>query len=119
MQQQQQQMAAQQQQQAIDQQNQIEISAQNQFAQAAVQDKIQKTFGNDEKDAENKSHEANMMDKKIELEKAKSKKTTVKEARSLGLKYVGQNKYANNQGVVTHMNESGYLVELNKDNLVD
>lgn len=118
-QQQQQQMVAQQQQQAVDQQNQIELGAQQQFAQAAVQDKIQKTFGNDEKEIANKEHEANMIDKKIELEKAKSKKGTVKEARSLGLTYIGSNKYADDKGVVTHINENGYLVELNKDNLVD
>lgn len=111
-QQQQQQMVAQQQQQAVDQQNQIELGAQQQFAQAAVQDKIQKTFGNDEKEMVNKSHEADMMDKKIELEKMKSKKSVVKEARELGLKYVGSGNYANSEGNITHLNENGILVKV-------
>ena len=111
-QQQQQQMVAQQQQQQVDQQNQIELGAQQQFAQAAIQDKIQKTFGNDEKEMVNKSHEADMMDKKIELEKMKSKKSVVKEARELGLKYVGSGNYANSEGTITHLNENGILVKV-------
>ena len=68
-----------------------------------------------------------MMDKKIELAKvqgakrpAESKpkpkdKKTIKEARNMGLTYVGGNQYANSQGQVTHLAENGYLVELNKD----
>ena len=45
----------------------------------------------------------------------KSCKKTIKEARNLGLTYVGGNQYANSQGQVTHLAENGYLVELNKD----
>ena len=120
-QQQQQQMIAQQQADAQAQQDNMALQAQQQFQNAAVQDKIQKTFGNDEKEMVNKDHEANMMDKKIELERLKTKKNptpakkTIKEARNLGLTYVGGNKYANTEGQVTHLAENGYLVELNKD----
>ena len=119
-QQQQQQMIAQQQADAQAQQDNMEMQARQQFQQAAVQDKIQKTFGNDEKEMVNKDHEANMMDKKIELERLKSKKpvaakkATIKEARSLGLSYVGNNQYANNEGQVTHIAQNGYLVEITK-----
>ena len=63
----------------------------------------------------NKSHEADMMDKKIELEKMKNKKSVVKEAKELGLKYVGSGQYADSEGHVTHLNENGILVKLNKD----
>ena len=78
-------------------------------------------------DQQQKASDMAMMDKKIELAKvqgsnrpaeAKAKpaaKKTVKEARNLGLTYVGGNKYANTQGQVTHLAENGYLVELNKD----
>ena len=92
----------------------------SQFQQAAVQDRIQKTFGNDEKEMVNKDHEQSMMDKKIELEKVKQdkkstvKKSVVKEARELGLIYVGSNKYANSIGEVTHINENGNLIEITK-----
>ena len=120
-QQQQQQAIAQQQADAQAQQDNMALQAQQQFQNAAVQNQIQKTFGNDEKEMVNKDHEANMMDKKIELEKLKTKKNptpakkTIKEARNLGLTYVGGNKYANTEGQVTHLAENGYLVELNKD----
>jgi hypothetical protein len=121
-QQQQQQMIAQQQANAQAQQDSMALSAQQQFNQAAVQDKIQKTFGNDEKEMVNKDHEQSVLDKKIELERIKSKKSvpasnkrnTVKEARELGLTYVGSNQYANSQGQVTHLSRNGYLVEITK-----
>jgi hypothetical protein len=100
----------------------MELQAQQQFQNAAVQDKIQKTFGNDEKELVNKDHEQSMMDKKIELERIKSKKKpaastgkkTIKEARNLGLTYIGNNQYANNDGQVTHLAQNGYLVEITK-----
>ena len=119
-QQQQQQMVAQQQADAQAQQDNMAMQAQQQFQNAAVQDKIEKTFGDTEKDAVNKDHEANMLDKKIELERLKAKKpvaakkATIKEARSLGLSYVGNNQYANNEGQVTHIAQNGYLVEITK-----
>ena len=126
-QQQQQQMIDQQAQQQQDQQNQLAFNAQQQITQAAVQQEIDKNT--EEKPVSkneiiNKDHEQSMMDKKIELEriknkKSQSKKPLVKEARSLGLTYMGSNRYANNQGVITHLNENGYLVELNKEGLVD
>lgn len=134
---QQQQMVDQQAMQQQDQQNQLQFQAQQQITQAAVQQEIDKNT-QDQPDqpspAEQKGrdHESKMMDKKIALEKIKSKKSaapakapakkksTVKEARELGLTYVGHNKYANTEGQVTHLNENGYLIELNtKDNLVD
>ncbi len=42
----------------------------------------------------------------------KSKKSVVKEAKELGLTYVGQGRYADENGTVTHMNESGILREI-------
>ena len=79
------------------------------------------------------------MDKKIEIERTKSKtdiskakaankqaskkpapkKTVAKEAKDMGLIYVGGGEYTNAQGSVRFINENGILVELNKDNLVD
>ena len=117
-QQQQQQMVAQQQQQQVDQENQLQFQAQQQITQAAVQQEIDKNREEqpvNKNEIINKSHEANMMDKKIELEKMKNKKSVVKEARELGLKYVGSGQYADSEGYVTHLNENGILVKLNKD----
>ena len=120
-QQQQQQMIAQQQANAQAQQDNMALQAQQQFVQADVQDKIQKTYGNDEKEVANKGHEANMMDKKIELERIKAnkgatkpakKKTVAEEAKTLGLTYMGSGKYANSDGVVTHLNENGKLINI-------
>lgn len=132
-------MQMQQDQQQQDMQNQIAFGAQQQIAQAQVQKEVDKINPDAaKKEQAGRDHESNMMDKKIELEKTKAskkpasgskasakkpatsnKKKTVKEARSMGLTYVGSNKYANRDGVVTHLNESGYLVEINKDSLVD
>ncbi len=115
-------------QQQQDMQNQIEFGAQQQIAQAHVQkevDKINPEAAN--KEMANKGHEATMMDKKIELERIKSskkpaapakkpapkKKSVVKEAKELGLIYVGSNRYANTEGDVTHLNEDGVLVPIN------
>ena len=115
-QQQQQQMVAQQQQQQVDQENQLQFQAQQQIAQAQVQNQIDQIRpDNSEKEMINKSYEADMMDKKIELEKMKNKKSVVKEAKELGLKYVGSGQYADSEGHVTHLNENGILVKLNKD----
>ena len=113
-QQQQQQMIAQQQADAQAQQDNMALQAQQQIVQADTQNKIKQMFGDDEKEMVSKDHEANMMDKKIELERLKSKKTTVKEAKTLGLSYVGSNQYANDKGQVTHMSKNGYLVEITK-----
>jgi hypothetical protein len=115
-QQQQQQMVAQQQQQQQDFQNQLQFDTQKQIAQAQVQNQIDQIRpDNSEKEMINKSYEADMMDKKIELEKMKNKKSVVKEARELGLKYVGSGQYADSDGHITHLNENGILVKLNKD----
>lgn len=117
-QQQQQQMIAQQQQQQVDQENQLQFQAQQQITQAAVQQEIDKNREEqpvNKNELINKSHESNMMDKKIELEKMKNKKSVVKEAKELGLKYVGSGQYADSEGRVTHLNENGILVKLNKD----
>jgi len=115
-QQQQQQMVAQQQQQQQDFQSQLQFDTQKQIAQAQVQNQIDQIRpDNSEKEMINKSYEADMMDKKIELEKMKNKKSVVKEAKELGLKYVGSGQYADSEGHVTHLNENGILVKLNKD----
>ena len=48
--------------------------------------------------------------------KAAKKKTVAEEAKELGLIYVGSGKYANKDGVVTHLNENGILSShINKD----
>jgi hypothetical protein len=125
-QQQQQQMIDQQAQQQQDQQNQLQYQAQQQITQAVTQKEIQKATQDDEDSGPGKSelasrdHESNMMDKKIELEKIKSnkslpKKTVAKEAKDLGLIYVGNNQYADTQGNARFINENGILVEINKD----
>ena len=115
-QQQQQQMVAQQQQQQQDFQSQLQFDTQKQIAQAQVQNQIDQIRpDNSEQQMINKSYEADMMDKKIELEKMKNKKSVVKEAKELGLKYVGSGQYADSEGHVTHLNENGILVKLNKD----
>jgi hypothetical protein len=122
-QQQQQQMAAQQQQQQQNQQDQLQFQAQQQITQAAVQDKIQDmTKGNDEvskPEQDSRDHEQSMLDKKIELERIKNKKitgpkkkTVASEARQLGLRYIGEGKYANTEGEITHLNENGILTPL-------
>ena len=134
-QQQQQQMIDQQAQQQADQQNQLQFQAQQQITQAAVQQEIDKNTEEqpvNKNELINKDHESKMMDKKIELEKIKSKKSTApakkpapkkktvaKEARDLGLVYVGNNQYTDPQGSVRFINENGILIELNKDSLVD
>ena len=111
---QQQQAIDQQQQAAQQQQDQLAFQGQQQIQQAVVQDKIQQLTqdpNRDEKDMINKGHEQSMLDKKIELEKVK-KKAAVKEAVELGLTYVGNGKYANTEGKVTHLNENGILIPL-------
>ena len=66
------------------------------------------------------------MDKKIELERIKAskgapkkdtkKKTVAEEAKDLGLVYIGNGRYADRSGTVTHLNENGILLPyLNKD----
>jgi Bacteriophage T4-like portal protein (Gp20) len=148
-QQQQQQMAAdaqmQQQQQQQDMQNQIAFGAQQQVAQAHVDNEVAKIVSPERKKGEEKAqaHEKEMADKKIEVEKLKSKtdlakakaaaksvekkpaakkpaskkkKTVSEEARDLGLIYVGNGRYATKSGVVTHLNENGILTPyINKD----
>ena len=122
-------MAIQQQQ---DMQNQIAFGAQQQIAQAQVDKEVQKITGPDQgaskSEAQGRDHESKMMDKKIELERmkqkksappakaAKKKKTVAEEAKDLGLIYVGNGRYANKGGTVTHLNENGILLPyLNKD----
>jgi len=136
-QQQAQQMQAQQDQQMQDQQNQLALQGQQQIQQAAIQQEIDKNTEEQpvsKNELINKDHESKMMDKKIELEKIKNKKpvaktpskkpapkkkTVAKEARDLGLVYVGNNQYTDPQGSVRFINENGILVELNKDSLID
>ena len=66
-----------------------------------------------------------MMDKKIQLAQIQAskskeskpkptKKTAVKEARELGLQYIGEGNYANADGKITHVARDGYLVDINK-----
>ena len=102
-------------------QNQIAFGAQQQIAQAQVQKEVDKITGPDQEpgkaEVAGRDHESKMMDKKIELERIKktgAKKTVAKEARELGLTYIGENRYANNHGQVTHMNENGILKEIAK-----
>lgn len=139
-QQQQQAMVDQQAQQQQDMQNQIAFGAQQQIAQAHVDNAVDKIVSPDRKKGEEKSqaHEKEMADRKIEIEKIKSKadlakakagaksnekkpapkkkKTVAEEAKDLGLIYVGSGKYATKGGVVTHLNENGILLPyLNKD----
>ena len=87
-------------------------------------DKVNPNAG--KKEQEGRNHESSMMDKKIELEKIKSKKSTAsaskkpaakkkktvaEEAKDLGLVYVGAGRYADSShGRVTHLNENGILV---------
>jgi hypothetical protein len=124
-QQQQQAMIDQQAQQQQDMQNQIAFNAQSQIAQAQVNKEVEKITGPDEgpgkAELSSRDHESNMMDKKIELEKIKSKKSTPtdkkpakkktisEEAKDIGLTYIGAGRYANSQGQVTHINENGRL----------
>ena len=107
-------------QQQQDMENQIAFGAQQQIAQAQVNKEIEKMTGPDEgpgkAELAGRDHESKMLDKKIELEKIKQKKKpVVKEAKELGLWYAGAGQYANDRGEVTHINEGGHLVELNKD----
>ena len=51
---------------------------------------------------------------RIANKSSNTKKPVVKEARELGLTYVGSNKYANSLGEVTHINENGNLIEITK-----
>ena len=123
-------MAAQQQQ---DMQNQIAFNAQQQIAQAQVDKQVQKITGPDQgpskSEAQGRDHESKMMDKKIELEKIKAnkqkkptptksakKKTVAEEAKDLGLIYIGNGRYADKGGTITHLNENGILSPyINKD----
>jgi hypothetical protein len=133
--QQQQQMAIDQQaQQQQDMQNQIEFGAAQQIAQAQTQKEVDKIMGPDQgaskAESQGRDHESKMMDKKIELEKikskksaapakkpapAKKKKTVAEEAREMGLCYIGNNQYAGGDGKVTHINENGILKPFIKD----
>ena len=70
------------------------------------------------------------MDKKIELERMKQKKSTgpakaaakkpakkktiSEEAKDLGLVYTGNNRYMNTEGKVTHIADRGKLVKLHE-----
>ena len=132
---QQQAMIDQQAQQQQDMQNQIAFGAQQQIAQAQVQKEVDKITGPDQ--GPNKSetigrdHESKMIDKKIELERIKAskgapkktdkkpaakKKTVAEEAKDMGLVYIGNGRYADRSGTVTHLNENGILLPyINKD----
>ena len=131
---------AQQAQQQQDMQNQIAFNAQSQIAQAQVQKEVDKITSPEKKKEEDKtrSHESDMADKKIELERlksktdiakakqaaksvekkpaAKKKKTVAEEAKDLGLIYIGNGRYADKAGTVTHLNENGILLPyINKE----
>ena len=129
-------VAAQQQQAMIDQEvqqqqdmeNQIAFNAQQQIAQAQVNKEVDKITGPDQgpgkAELAGRDHESKMLDKKIELERAKAKKssapvkkrTVAEEAKSLGLIYVGNSLYATREGEVTHLNENGRLLPyINKE----
>jgi hypothetical protein len=122
-------MQMQQDQQAQDMQNQIAFDAQQQIAQAHIQKEVGKINPDAaKKEQANKDHESAMMDKKIELEKTKSKKsagpakpaakkpakkkTISEEAKDLGLLYAGNNKYINSDGQITHVADHGRLVKI-------
>jgi hypothetical protein len=118
--QQQQAMIDQQAQQQQDMQNQIAFNAQQQIAQAQVNKEVDKITGPDE--GPNKSeiigrdHESKILDKKIELERIKTKsipakkKTVAEQAKDLRLTYIGGGKYVDQGNVVTHINENGRLL---------
>jgi hypothetical protein len=136
-QQQQQAMVDQQAQQQQDMENQIAFGAQQQIAQAVTQKEVDKITGPDQGQGKtekaNQSHETKIMDKKIELERikaskgapkkteakkpaAKKKKTVAEEAKDMGLVYIGNGRYADRAGNVTHLNENGILLPyINKD----
>jgi hypothetical protein len=131
----QQQAAAQQQ--AMDQQAQMmkmqaDVQTQSSIEQQAASTELQKdTQTDNEKMAgPGRDHDQKMMDKKIELEKIKSKsksappakkpaakkpatrtKTVAEEARELGLKHIGNGLYANGDDI-THINQNGILTPL-------
>jgi len=113
-------MQAQQQQ---DMENQIAFDAQSQIAQAQISKEVDKINPEaNKKEMINKDHESKMMDKKIELEKVKSKKTpqnkkktVAEEAKDLGLIYIGSGKYATKTGIVTHLNENGNLIPIKEE----
>ena len=98
------------------------IDAQKQIAQAQVDQQVKQITGPDEPSQQelvNKDYEANMMDKKIELERLKAgkkptKKTVAAEARELNLRYIGEGKYIDTSGNLSHINENGRLVKLPK-----
>lgn len=132
-QQQQQQMIAQQQQQQQDMETQIAYNAQQQIAQAHVSNEVEKITGKGENEDKSKKHEAEMANKKIELERlktntsltkakaaakevSKKKKTVAEEAKDLRLTYVGSGRYVDESNKVTHINENGRLMPyINKD----
>lgn len=139
----QQQMADQIDQQQIAQQNQIAFDAQQQLATAAVQQHIAKNSPESKEEDKARSHEKEMTDKKIELEKikantslakakeaakavkkkpvndSKKKKTVSEQAKELGLFYYGNGRYGDANGVVTHMNDCGTLTEITHKYLID
>ena len=127
---------AQQAQQQQDMQTQIAFDAQQQIAQAHVQKEVDKIAGPDQgpgkSEKASQDHESKIIDKKIELEKIKAskgapkkpeakkpaakKKTVAEEAKDLGLIYIGNGRYADKAGTVTHLNENGILLPyINKD----
>jgi hypothetical protein len=135
-QQQQQAMVDQQAQQQQDMENQIAFGTQQQIAQAVTQKEVDKITGPDagpgKSEKSNQSHETKIMDKKIELERIKAskgapkkteakkpaakKKTVAEEAKDMGLVYIGNGRYSDRAGNVTHLNENGILLPyINKD----
>jgi hypothetical protein len=128
-------MEAQQAQMQQDQQNQLAFQGQQQIHQAQIQQQVDQVQQANQPDPDKvpkgeqagRSHESKMMDKKIELERIKSnkgapakktspkKKSAVKEAKELGLVYMGNNQYSDSTGEAKYLNENGILVKLNKD----
>ena len=54
--------------------------------------------------------------KKPEAKKPAKKKTVAEEAKDMGLVYIGNGRYADRSGTVTHLNENGMLLPyINKD----
>lgn len=121
------------------QQQQVAIQTQGAIQQQAAQAELQQQSAqqnlaiqaDQQKVSEpSREHDQVMMDKKIELEKAKSKsdskkappkksdskkpkkKTVAEEAKELGLIYAGMGRYLNKLGEHTHQNENGVLINI-------
>lgn len=96
-------------------QMQQEAQVQAQIDQQMMMQQQQNAAAQQQQQDQEKQYQSDILDKKIELEKTKAKKSTqpVREAKELGLSYIGNNQYTDDDGT-RYVIEGNQLTKLDK-----